>query len=204
MKLCSVMVPTRKRVPRLLKTIESIRSTSKIENVEILLRTDTDDSETATACADHFCADPSIRILTGPRLKGYESLDTFYNELARISNAHWVLVLNDDITLEGNGWDEHLKRLPIENSLAWARYYRLNNSLYTLPGCAFVCPFVPTSTWLNHKAATNPVDVYWQRVARKKKWRIRPVNLTINHQRDNDTELALHRLISPCTNPVPG
>ncbi len=190
------MIPTRCRVPRLLKTIESIRNTSQSDRVEILLRTDTDDLETAGALPDLISKYAGVRVLCGPRLNAYESLNEFYNELARISEAQWVVVLNDDITLEGAGWDEQLSRLHVGDSLAWGQYYHLGLSWYRHSGAAFVCPFVPTSTWLQHGPAHNPVDWWWREQSRKNHWKIhRLAGLTIHHDRDNDEQLAVHRAI---------
>lgn len=185
-KLCSVLIPTRKRPAQLLHTIGSIRQTSKVENVDICLRVDEDDHETiGLLCQIVVVAKGGIRIMIGPRLEGYGSIHVFCNELVTLCDSRWVVPINDDITLESDGWDLQLLQVPLDGSVAWPRVYRLGGSTYDSPSVGWVCPFIPRSTWLKY-SCFPPVDDYWRTMVDNHGWPVHILDMTVNHQRDEN------------------
>lgn len=183
-KLCSVLIPTRKRPAQLLHTIESIRATSRVENVDICIRIDDDDHETiGVLCQVVVRAISGIRIMIGPRLEGYGSIHVFCNELVALCDSQWVTPINDDITLEGHDWDLKLLKVPLNGSVAWPRVYRLGGSTYDSPNVGWVCPFIARSTWMQY-SCSPPVDDYWRVMVENHRWPVHILDMTVNHQRD--------------------
>lgn len=195
MKICSVLIPTRKRVGRLLKSIESIKATSSEDNVEICLRVDSDDIQTLSDLPCILSSHKNVRVIIGPRL-GYGRLHDYYNELCRIVESDWFIVLNDDITIEGEGWDERLRQIPMSR-LAIPEFYKLGGSGYTDFGCAYVCPIVPIGEFWKHGQMGPPVDVWWmERLGggmESKSNTTAVVGLCVNHQRDDYHAIEAHR-----------
>lgn len=114
----SVLLPTRQRAGWAAKTIASVLSTcSRPENVEILVRADEDDPE-VNAMIQLVSQLPNanrIKIFIGPRRMGYFSLHEFYNELCTHATGDWVMMFNDDATIETPNWDVILDNCEPDN-----------------------------------------------------------------------------------------
>ena len=99
----SVLLPTRGRIEPVKKSVQSLLDTAiEPENIEILFRLDDDDDtdpEELQSLHSH------VKIITGPRLKGYQSLDKFYNELCEIATGEWLFLWNDDAVMLSDCWD---------------------------------------------------------------------------------------------------
>lgn len=195
MNICSILIPSRKRVRRLINTIESVKATSNESRVEICVRIDSDDYESIESIPALMRIHQQVKFLVGPRL-GYERLHDYYNELARISDSTWFFVLNDDITLEGKGWDERLAELRTDQ-LAMPESYKLGLSTYTNFGCGYVCPIVPLAKFRKHGPMGIPVDTWWMEkigggMEKKSNAAVVP-GLCVNHQRDKAEYLKYHR-----------
>lgn len=194
---CSVLIPSRARLPRLLSSVDSIRRHTNPTDVEILVRLDLDDPERAQTI--EALGIRGVRMVIGDRYKGHASLHDFYNELAEIAQGDWCFFLNDDITIESTypNWMDQLKSQPHSGVLACSKIYQLGQSRYDAPGVA--CPIVPTRCWLKMGWDRIPscVDEAFQALlVRQNKWSIVPLpSLTVNHQRDNDEQLRQHRLM---------
>jgi len=197
MKTVAILIPTRKRVNRLIETIKSIIETTKDASVEICLRVDGDDNETMLAIPYIFSLFPNTRVLIGQRMGGYLSLSAFYNELSKVCDARWIFIMNDDITLEGCGWVEQLERISTTGVLVWPECYQLGGSRYETHGSAYVCPIVPNRCWdqFGRTEPGTPIDVWFTNVLRNgHNWRTEVLKgLTVNHNRDADEEIAKHR-----------
>lgn len=192
--ICSVLIPTRKRVDRLIECINSIRETSNIYEVEILLRIDDDDTETISVF--HSLRDPNCICIIRPRGKlGYFSNADYYNELADISKGDWIWIMNDDITVLGAGWDEQLKSIPTEGFIVHAEFHKLNNSLYVNDADG-VAPIVPRGCWakLGYDKIPYPPDAALNQMCRNNGWVSKFLTgITVHHKRDDDETLAEHR-----------
>lgn len=108
-KLISVLIPTRGRVSRLERCLNSFNE--KTENkdlVELIVKADTDDIETINFLNDYTISIKSqidCKIIISERDKGYGSLHHFYNEMVKISSGEFLYIFNDDIRMETDGWE---------------------------------------------------------------------------------------------------
>lgn len=100
-KLVSILIPSRGRPEGFNKAVRSIRETaSDMSRVEILARLDHCDPRLADY---RFGSDIHVRI--GVRGRGYPDLNLWYTELDKMASGLFCWMLNDDVTIEGNGWD---------------------------------------------------------------------------------------------------
>lgn len=107
-KKVSVMIPSRGRPDLLAKSIASLLDTAE-GDVEVLVRFDDDDKETAGAVPHKGSEVVSewagkIKVKFGQR-HGYRNLHLYYNELAEIASGDWLLLWNDDAVMNTEGWD---------------------------------------------------------------------------------------------------
>lgn len=99
-KKVSVLVPTRRRIERLGRFIESYRSTvGDGAAAELVFRCDNDDADSI-----HYLSAYDWKILIGPRLLGYRSLPSFYNDMAKIATGDVLACGNDDMLFLTQGW----------------------------------------------------------------------------------------------------
>jgi hypothetical protein len=144
--ICSAIIPTRKRLPRLLVTLDSLVATANDPSqIEAVLRVDDDDEETKT----QFPKDkyPWVKMVIGSRYEGYNSMGKFVTEASREASGKWSLLIDDDSWLVGKGWDSQLSQLPTDGWVAMAEYYHLGGSNYiNTQGCP-VGLFFPTRFW---------------------------------------------------------
>lgn len=188
MKLCAVLIASRGRHERLLKTIKSVLATSSPENVEIVLRLDGDDMATIGVVPLIYSMSPETRVLVGPRKRGYDSLPEFYTEMAAHCQAKWIVGMNDDITFEGEpGWDEQLKAIPTTGVLVEPEFLQNNLSRYGSGSCC-VLPFVPNGCWraFGNPTIREPMDTWLRQVlVGNNGWRVELLRgMWANHQRD--------------------
>lgn len=199
--LCSVLIPSRGRAQRLLRTIESVRRTSDAKAVDILVRADDDDAATQDAVRRLIEHDTGVTLVVGSRGRGYLDLEAYYEELSAISSAPWMFVMNDDAVIEqsGEGWDSQLARMPTDGVVAHVEYYQLGPSRYTGDGVGYTFPIVPNGCWsrLGLGRIQHPIDAWLEQVLRREHgWRAEILRgVTLNHQRDSDGALAEHRRI---------
>lgn len=92
----SVLVPTRTRPDRLQTLLASFARTND-GAAELVFRVDDDDPETVAALAGY-------RMVVGPRLDGYRSLPTFFNELLAVATGDVLMCGNDDMVFRTVGW----------------------------------------------------------------------------------------------------
>jgi len=92
----SVLVPTRRRVERLKRFLESYSATrADRSQVELVFRCDNDDPDTIG-----FLCSFDWKFIVGPRVKGYKSLPSFYNEMVKIASGDLLICGNDDMLFE--------------------------------------------------------------------------------------------------------
>jgi glycosyltransferase involved in cell wall biosynthesis len=90
----SVLVPSRQRPELLQRSIASLGD----GDFEVLVALDEDDPR----LADYAGLGSAV---VGPR-RGYGSLHGYYNELAARARGDWLLLWNDDCTMETENWIE--------------------------------------------------------------------------------------------------
>lgn len=94
----SVLVPTRNRLGRLRRMLDSYAHTRVGDTSELVFRIDEDDHATRAALANQ------LHVVIGPRLQGYASMGTFFNEMYRASTGDVLLCGNDDMVFKTPGW----------------------------------------------------------------------------------------------------
>lgn len=99
-EMISVLVPTRKRLGRVKKLLESFDATSN-ETSEIVFRVDEDDTDSLRFLRNQH-------LVVGPRMQGYASMPTFFNELAAEADGDVLLCGNDDMVFRSELWDDKI------------------------------------------------------------------------------------------------
>lgn len=190
--LCSVLIPTRGRVGRLKSSINSIyEHVSNQSSVEILIRKDDDDKDDYSGIESI----PNVKVFSGDRKNGWNSVSDFYTELAGHSKSKWLWLYNDDALLEGSDWDVELSKLPTNGFIAHPQIYKLNNSVYpNWENGNF--PIVPNGFWskLGLSGIPDPPDTATFDAVKKHGWEakfLRGVNLF--HDRIVDATLPKWR-----------
>ena len=104
----SLLIPSRGK-PKVLKAaICSLLNTAdKKHTLEFIIKLDDGD----IAHTEYFdeivpINFSNITIKTTPKEDGWKSLGKFFNDLAQHSMGQWLWVLNDDIEMKTQGWDE--------------------------------------------------------------------------------------------------
>lgn len=108
---CSILIPSRTRSSHLISAIDSLYQTVAVpEHIEIQVRLDRDDAGSVEELGTHLSDRPGYRVNTmiGDRGRGYADLHLMYNALAAKATGKWLLVFNDDMSMETHGWDAHL------------------------------------------------------------------------------------------------
>ena len=101
------MVPSRGRPGPLRRTLANIRDTaSHPERVEILVWLDDDDTPSLDIKDGLHaeCAPCSLKVLVGPRGKGYDDLHRFCSEMAARAKGDYVMVFSDDGRFVTSNW----------------------------------------------------------------------------------------------------
>lgn len=160
--LISFLLPTRKRIVKLARAINSIHATAADKsNYEICLRVHQDDHETI-AMLPNLLALATVRVHIGPPLPWALNYQAF-NEAQQISHGKWVWLFNDDCVIEGSGWDTQISALPFP-SIAIPETHRLGRSTYphdralpmfampnVLPGIQWMPPTGDNGLWEMYK-----------------------------------------------------
>lgn len=107
-------MPTRTRLTHALNSIRSLYMTcdDPPRSLEVIARGDSDDTETARlpkVLAQYGCHE--IKLIIGPKLRGYFSLHHFYNDCAKLATGDWLMVWNDDCVMTTPHWDTLLAGL---------------------------------------------------------------------------------------------
>lgn len=100
----SVLIPTRKRLPRLKTLLDSYAQTTAgcESKSELVFRVDDDDQATQDFLLDGWATGRCMFI--GPRYEGYASLPVFFNELASVADGDVLMCGNDDMVFQSPGW----------------------------------------------------------------------------------------------------
>lgn len=193
--LCSILLPTWRRLDRLKKTIKSIVDSAENKTCfEMLIRVQQDDPETMAAIPQLIHAAPVVRMVVGLPLRGYTDLATFYDDLADIAHGEWIWVMNDDVLVEGSGWDAILSKEE-KNAIIMPEIHKLGFSTYIDDG-ANPFMFVPNKSWKQYGTDRfkNPFDHELWALLRNNGWPTRFMKgIGAWHDRDSDEELKRQR-----------
>jgi len=188
------MIPSRKRVPSLLRTLKNITETGSWDNYQILMRFDDDDSESVAAAKDIELEYPMAKCFIGPRLEGYGSLDKhFFRELEERSDATWVWIGGDDMVVEGD-WMSELRKVPTMGYIVQPAISKLGYSTYPRAE-AQAYPIFPRFCWKQYASEfPRPFDVNGHLLLKHNGWKTWFLeNVCFWHQRPNESEIAEHR-----------
>lgn len=138
-KLCSILIPSRRRLRGLRKTLDSIAAATHDPNaIEVLIRFDHDDTDWILdggenpdaalgrdgshklydGVEDRWARWPfEIEVNVGSRMRGFASLNVMYQELSEIAAGDFIFILNDDAHIatmspDGTKWDRKLADFP--------------------------------------------------------------------------------------------
>lgn len=99
----TILLPTRKRVNTLKKSIESLIKTSKHPNrLQFLFAVDDDDVDTINFLK--ITSYPNQGVLTFKPM-GYENIHKYNNTLALYAHGKWLMFFNDDALMTTQHWD---------------------------------------------------------------------------------------------------
>lgn len=194
-KLCAVLMPTRARFARCLKSVESLLNAEPKYNkeIEVLLRLDDDDPQLRDYTMQ-FQDSKHVRFLIG-KSHGYCAFGIYCTELARMSNARYVMQWNDDVIMEGP-WISGIKNCPDGNHWMQCEWHKLGGSRYHKDdGAPFV--ILPNGYWTILGLDAMPIngtDVASINGLKEKGWKCHFLEgVAFHHQRDNDEALEAHR-----------
>jgi len=120
-KLVSLLLPTRARPELAQRFLKSVVDTSaKLAYVEVIIYADDDDS------VSHNITYPGLKIkhLIGPR----KTMGTYNTECFLKSEGEIIVLVNDDMVIRTNGWDEKLRNL--DSSIGDKIYLAYGNDLF--------------------------------------------------------------------------
>jgi glycosyltransferase involved in cell wall biosynthesis len=99
----TILLPTRKRVETLKKSIESLIKTSKHpDKLQFLFAVDDDDIDTINFLKS--TSYPNQGVLTFKPM-GYENIHKYNNTLALYAHGKWLMFFNDDALMTTYNWD---------------------------------------------------------------------------------------------------
>ena len=120
-KFLSILFPSRGRFASLANCLGSLigqLSNEEREQVEVIIRLDSDDSDTLIQLSQLPYDKISIRFLVGDRGNGYADIYKWVNEMARLSTGTYILGWGDDIEFKTPDWFSILKRKSLELNYA--------------------------------------------------------------------------------------
>lgn len=151
----SILLPTRKRVETVIKSISSILSTaSNPANIEILIAYDDDDEESKEFFSTTWFpfveqSGATTKVFETERF-GYLRLYRYVNFLGEQASGDWLMFWNDDALMLTDGWDEQI----LKNSDHWG-LLRMPCVNMDHPFALF--PIIPRD-WIDFFGKISPVN----------------------------------------------
>ena len=151
--MISVILPTRKRVEALTRSLNSLKNTAKdADSYEVVIAFDDDDLDSKKDIESAF---PNIHTIVFPHV-GYKYLHEYYNRLAAESRGDWLFVWNDDAIMETQGWDSLIEESD-KNSCIGPTNIDKNGRIYQIE---ILFPIVPRKYFatLGHLSLNRHTD----------------------------------------------
>ncbi len=180
--MISVLLPSRGRPALLQQSVESLRDNAwQPDKLDICVAYDHDEWETTGKTAARMLDEGLIHSIYSPGVRfGYAQLQRYYNALAEKSRGEWLMLWNDDATMQTHHWDWEIDS---ESEDAAAL---ILEPKHNLSDSGFICfPIVRRALYkaLGHYSGETPhVDSYLQDIGRAL-GRVRPVDIFIQHDR---------------------
>lgn len=189
--LVTFAIATRKRIKKLTRCIQSFIDTADDPCcLEVVVRIARDDLETIDAIQDlmDMC---QLRVVIGYPLDGYPACSFFIDEASRLGCGQWTWGFDDDMVMQGKGWDTQLRTVPMDGYIVQPEIEQLNTSKYhNHEGGANWC--VPNCAWrrFGFRFVEFPSDVWLDNLLRVQHgWKTRFLSgITIWHDRDKSGE----------------
>lgn len=197
--LVSALIPTRHRLMRLIKTVESLYSNADDQScIQCILKIDDDDAETDMGFpSDRF---PNVVKVKSPRGKGYNDMGRFATEAAAAATGHWCFIIDDDCWIykkpgATKGWDTLLREVPQGGGVvAQCEFYHLGFSEYDSGTCGPNGMIVPSNCWKDFGVETlsSPVDgCLHGLLIQQHRWPVYLLKgIVYRHNRDTEEQLA--------------
>lgn len=177
------MLPSRHRTNGLLKAVESVFATADDPSrVEVLIAIDSDDDETIKRLGE-FHKYPNTSITIARR----DGVEVLMSRMAQIAKGSWLMMFNDDASIEGQGWDTQLAQFQNTDTVCQPETYRLGESRY-LHAIKTGFPWFPNKCWEKLGCQGNflphPADYAVVELAQERRWKIGFLKgITIFHDR---------------------
>lgn len=192
--MITIMIPTRKRPSRLLRTIHTLYETATDDKFNVIIRAD-DDDEITPRIAHPLLKYPRLEMKYGPRL-GYHMLDAgYYAGMEEAAQTHWVWIAGDDMLVEGD-WMGEMKKVPLHGYIVQPEFSRLGHSIYErAEGQAF--PIFPKHCWKPYSEKFPvPFDTAGSDLLLAHGWETWFLEgVTMWHDRPPEAEIANHRMM---------
>lgn len=192
MKLITVMIPTRKRVGKLIATLDQLTASATSRSYEVVVRIDEDDHETIAAI-QKIESHPFTEARIGPRF-GYSRLDScYFAGMEDRSRTEWVWVGGDDMLVYGD-WITELRKVPKTGFIVQPEISKLRTSVYPRAvGQAF--PIFPRFCWKQFASEfPRPFDSVGSELLIANGWKTWFLEgVTMWHDREPDEVIAEHR-----------
>ena len=102
--ICSVLIPSRKRFDRLIKSIRSFYDTADdANNFETIVRLHASCPGDTSRISEILAIDGAIKIIVGRDKTPLEYNNMLWNECDRIAVGTWRQYWSDDMVIEGKG-----------------------------------------------------------------------------------------------------
>jgi len=188
----TIMIPTRKRTAKLLRTLDQLGKTASSDDYEVIIMIDDDDQESLSV-KQELESHPNTRVILGPRL-GYAMLDRgYYKRMEEESKSPWVWIAGDDMLVEGD-WLGQLRTVPKTGFLVQPEVSKLGGSTYEKAE-AQAFPIFPRFCWKSFSDEfPKPFDTVGHEILRKNGWKTFFLNnVTMWHDRPPEHEIVEHR-----------
>lgn len=107
--IASALLPSRDRPDLLRRSIRSLfLMADRPVQIEVLVAADPDDEYTQKVALEERAS-----LHVAPERWGYQELHRYFNMLAEHAEGDWLMLWNDDATMQTAGWDEEMKMKPI-------------------------------------------------------------------------------------------
>lgn len=186
--MISILLPTRKRLPALQRTIRDLyKLAARPEDLELVLRVDDNDPTDYS----EFAWRRNTLVLTGPRY-GYKGMHRYYAEVSKAATKPWLLIWNDDMFMLTPKWDEILLSRGADKM--HVQFLKRDTYGPEVPGDPYkntdtACPFYPKLmfTLMGNRTGTNAhVDSWLDYVSEALKIKTFRHDVIYHHDRPED------------------
>lgn len=175
----TVLMPVRST--RFVKSLSKLMSqASQPHRIQVVLRCDDDDDSIRTV--DFNDIHNNIQVITGPRLRGYDSAHVMYTEMLNTCSGKVLMMWNDDADMLSNNWDEiiyELLRRKHRDIMVWHMKV-INDPEAPIFPIITRQLFVKTGCYSGHYENDTFLNEAWKRLGNEFTF----IDIEINHNND--------------------